>query len=127
MPNEIVEKYQIAGLDERERGFSRLMEMERLNDGYRAVLRYENTVVVTEACRTADTAVEQIIDLLRARGYTQLKSRLNFRGSLYLGSREPWIEYPDPDRPSVTAVHPVHEQLARRTGWIGRVLRLLGG
>ncbi|MGH7231758.1 MAG: hypothetical protein ACREJU_10425 [Nitrospiraceae bacterium] len=127
MPNEIIEKYQIAGLDERERGFSRLMDMERTDGRYRAVLRYEATMVATDACETPIAALERLIDALRERGYSQLKSRRNFCGDAYLGSREPWIEYTDPDRPSDLAIRPVTEQLARRTGWIGRVLKLFGG
>jgi hypothetical protein len=54
-----------------------------------------------------------------------LKSRLDFRGTDYLGSREVWIEYPDPDQPSEQSHH-IPQQLARRTGWIGRVLKLFG-
>ncbi|HJU05590.1 MAG TPA: hypothetical protein VJ692_10605 [Nitrospiraceae bacterium] len=126
MPDDVVEKYQIAGLDERERGFSRLVDMEQVEDLYRAVLRYEKTTVITDAHKTTDRALMHLVELLRERGYTQLKSRLNFRGAAYLGSQEPWIDYPDPDRAPELAIRPISEQLARRTGWIGRVLRLFG-
>ena len=125
MGREVVEKHQIAGLDERERGFSRLLDMERIDDGYRAVLRYENTIVETDRCATSDAALNHLIRLLRERGYSQLKSRLNFRGTDYLGSREFWIEYPGADRPAQEDDH-VSQQLARRTGWIGKVLNLFG-
>jgi hypothetical protein len=125
MPNDIVEKYQIAGLDERERGFSRLMDMERVDGLYRAVLRYEQTVVISGECHTMETALQRLMDRLRERGYSQLKSRLNFRGTEYLGSQEPWVEYPDPDGPWEPAIRPVREQPARRTGWIGRMLSLI--
>jgi hypothetical protein len=127
MSTEIVEKYQVAGLDERERGFSRLVDMERVGDTYRAVLRYETTIVETPGCATPEAALNELIGQLRARGYSQLKSRLDFRGDVYLGSREPWAEYPDPDQPEGQVVPRVTEQLARRTGWIGRMLRLFGG
>jgi hypothetical protein len=126
MSNHVVEKYQISGLDERERGFSRLMDMERVDGGYRAVLRYEKTIVETAGCETSDAALGQIIDLLREHGFSQLRSRLNFRGAAYLGSQEPWIEYPDPDRPTDDHPSGITEQLARRTGWIGKVLKLFG-
>jgi hypothetical protein len=127
MEREVIEKYQIAGLDERERGFSRLSEMERLDNAYHAVLRYETTLVRTDGCETPEHALDQLIRRLRERGYTQLKSRLNFRGDRYLGSQEPWIEYPDPDGPSEPPIRSIAEQPARRTGWIGKALRLLGG
>lgn len=120
---EIVERYQVAGLDERERGFNRQMDVERAEGGYRAVLRYEQTRVQTEICDTTTHALDDLVRVLRERGYSQLRSRLNFRGATYLGSQEPWIDYPDPDRPSEESVGP-SEQFARRTGWISRVLRL---
>ena len=124
---ETVEKYQIAGLDERERGFSRLMNMELGGDGYRAILRYEATALQTGGCDTSQEALNELIALLRARGYSQIRSRLDFRGTVYFGSREPWTEYPDPNRQSEAARLPSSHQLARRTGWIGRVLQLLRG
>ena len=123
MSHDVIAKYQIAGLDERERGFSRLMDMERIEGNYRAVLRYEKTIVETDRCATSDAALNHLIELLRERGYSQLKSRLDFRGTDYLGSREFWVEYPDPDRPSQQSYH-VPQQLARRTGWLSKVLKL---
>jgi hypothetical protein len=126
MSNEIVERYQISGLDERERGFSRLMDIERVDGDYHAVLRYEKTIVETEGCDTSDAALSRLISLLHERGFSQLRSRLNFHGAAYLGSQQPWIEYPDPSRPMEDEPGAIIEQLARRTGWIGRVLKLFG-
>ncbi len=127
MGNEIVEKHQVAGLDEKERGFSRQIDVERLDGGYRAILRYEQTLVETAACDTSVQTIDELVRLLRERGYTQLRSRLNFKGAAYLGTQEPWIEYPDPNAPAECLEGPVPEQLARRTGWIGKVLALLRG
>lgn len=122
--SEIVEKHQVAGLDEKERGFNRQIDVERIDGGYRAVLRYEQTVVETAACDTSLQTVHELIRILRDRRFTQLRSRLNFKGAAYLGTQEPWIEYPDPNAPAEFLEGPVPEQLARRTGWIGRVLQL---
>ncbi len=122
--SDIVEKHQIAGLDERERGFNRQMDVERIDGGYRALLRYEQTLVETAACETSAQTLDELVRMLRERGYTQLRSRLNFKGAAYLGSQEPWIEYPDPDATPESFDGTVHEQLARRTGWIGRVLQM---
>jgi hypothetical protein len=123
MPD-VVEKHQVAGLDEKERGFNRQIDVERTGDGYRAILRYEQTLVETAACDTVVHAVEELVSALRDRGYTQLRSRLNFKGVAYLGTQETWIEYPDPNAPPESFEGTAHEQLARRTGWIGRVLQL---
>ena len=124
MEHEIVEKHQVAGLDEKERGFNRQIDVERIDGGYRAILRYEQTLVETAACDTSVQTIDELVRLLRERGYTQLRSRLNFKGAAYLGTREPWIEYPDPNAPAEFPEGPVPAQLARRTGWIGKVLQL---
>jgi hypothetical protein len=122
--SDIVEKHQVAGLDDKERGFNRQIDVERIDGGYRAILRYEQTLMETAACDTAVRSVEALVRMLRDRGYTQLRSRLNFKGAAYLGTQEPWIEYPDPNAPAEFPEGPVPEQLARRTGWIGKVLQL---
>ena len=124
MGNEIVEKHQVAGLDEKERGFNRQIDVERIDGGYRASLRYEQTLVETSACETPVQTVHELVGRLQDRGYAQLRSRLNFKGEAYLGTQEPWIEYPDPDSPSDDEATIPADQLARRTGWIGRVLQL---
>ncbi|MDQ6735964.1 MAG: hypothetical protein M3Z35_17930 [Nitrospirota bacterium] len=124
MPGEIIEKYQVAGLDEKERGFNRQIDVEQIDGGYRAIMRYEQTLVETAACDTAVQAVDELVRMLRDRGYTQLRSRLNFKGAAYLGTQEPWIEYLDPDALAESYGGTAHEQLARRTGWIGKVLQL---
>ena len=124
MGHEIVEKHQVAGLDEKERGFNRQIDVERIDGGYRAVLRYEQTLVETTACETSVQTLDELVRMLRERGYTQLQSRLTFKGAAYLGTQEPWMEYPDPNAPPESFEGAMPEQLARRTGWIGRVLQL---
>ena len=99
MLDDVVEKHQVAGLDDRARGFTRLAEVGRLEGTYRALLRYETAIVVTDGVETKPAALQELIRLLQVRGYTQLRSQLSFNGDTYLGNREPWIEYPDPERP----------------------------
>jgi hypothetical protein len=113
MSHEVIERYQVAGLDERERGFNRILDLEREGDRYRAVFRYETTTVTTAESRTTGEALNELIAMLRARGYRQLRSRLNFQGETYLGSREPWLEYPDP---------PPAEAAYSLAGWIRRIV-----
>jgi len=96
---ECVEKHQLAGLDDRERGFNRIVEVERIGPAYRVMLTYEMLQIVTEGQETETAALQELIRQLHARGYTQLRSQLSFRGSSYFGSKEPWIEYSDPARP----------------------------
>jgi len=99
MTNQPIEKHQLAGLDARARGFTRLAEVAQSEETYRASLRYETTIVVTNGKETKPAALQELIRLLQTRGYTQLRSQLSFNGNTYLGSQEPWIEYPDPERP----------------------------
>ncbi len=112
MPDDVVEKHQVAGLDDRARGFTRLIAIARSEGAYRAILRYEATIVVTDDVETRPVALQELIHRLQGRGYTQLRSQLSFNGTTYLGSQEPWIEYPDPER-----------QPELRSGLLGWVVR----
>ena len=96
MSDEVQEKHQLAGFDARERGFSRPIVFEQADGGYQAILRYETTRVVTTAQATPGGALEELIRTLQGQGYSQLRSQLSVRQGTYLGSQEPWIEYPDP-------------------------------
>ena len=106
------EKHQLAGVDGRERGFSRPVVFEQTDGGYQAILRYETTRVATTPHDTLGAALEELIRMLQGQGYSQLRSQLSVREGTYLGSREPWIEYPDPPR--------VTEQ---EGGWLKRLVR----
>lgn len=96
MDGERLDKHQLSGLDDRERGFSRPVEFERVGEGYRAILRYEALRVTTETHSTQDEALTILIKTLHTQGYRQLKTQMSFRDGVYLGSRELWVEYPDP-------------------------------
>ena len=91
-----LDKHQLAGLDNRERGFSRPVEFEQAGEGYRAILRYEAVRVVSEPQPTQDEALIVLIQSLLVQGYRQLKTQRSFRNGVYLGSQELWVEYPDP-------------------------------
>lgn len=116
MPKDIVEKHQLAGLDEHERGFNRVVELERDGDMCRAALRYETTLLVTGGYATHADALVELIRLLHTRGFRQLRSQLSFRENSYFGNREPWIEYPDPER----SVRSPGSIWARLFGWLRR-------
>ncbi len=102
MSDQAQEKHQLAGLDTRERGFSRPVVFEKSDGRYQAILRYETTRVVTAAQDTPGTALAELIRTLQGQGYSQLRSQLSVREGAYLGSQEPWIEYPDPTRQTET-------------------------
>ena len=112
MSDQAQEKHQLAGLDTRERGFSRSVVFEQASGGYQAILRYETTRVVTTAQDTPVAALEELIRTLQGQGYSQLRSQLSVRENTYLGSQEPWIEYPDPERST-----------EQEGGWLKRLFR----
>jgi len=90
------DRYQLAGLDPRERGFSRPVEVVHEGQQYRAILRYESAHIVTDPVTSQDAALQLLIAALHEQGYRQLKAQVSFRDGAYLGSRESWTEYPDP-------------------------------
>ena len=89
--------YQIAGLDDQGRGFNRQIEMKISNATFQAVFRYERFLLETEPQATEQAAVAMLINQLQGRGYTQLRSRLQFRDKSYLGNQELWEEHQDPE------------------------------
>lgn len=88
--------YQLAGLDDAGRGFNRRVDMKAVNKTVQAVFRYERVLFETDPQATEHAAVATLIRQLQARGYTQLRSRLQFRGATYLGNQERWTDHPDP-------------------------------
>lgn len=106
-----LDKHQLAGLDDRERGFSRPVDVEQVEERYRAVLRYETVRETTELHSSQDQAMHSLITTLQAKGYRQLKSQHSFRNGAYLGSQELWVEYPDPAQPESTGL------MARLINW----------
>ena len=91
--------YQLAGLDPRERGFSRPVEVVHEGQQYRVLLRYEAARIVTEPATSQDAALQLLITALHGQGYRQLKTQVSFSNGAYLGSRESWTEYSDPPPP----------------------------
>ena len=93
------DKYLLAGLDNRLRGFSRTVEFEQIGESYRAVLRYETVRISTERHPRPDAAILTLIQTLQVQGYRQLRTQVSFRNGVYLGSQKMWVEYPDPPEP----------------------------
>ncbi|HET7909183.1 MAG TPA: hypothetical protein VFL19_00620 [Nitrospira sp.] len=92
--------YQLAGLDARDRGFSRTVEVMVEDRRYRVALRYEAAHIVTEPAESHEAALQLLIEALHGQGYRQLKTQVSFRSGTYVGSGESWVEYPDPPQPA---------------------------
>lgn len=121
MAGDTPEKHLMAGLDERERGFSRPVEIERREGVFRAIFRYETLALESAGAGNAAAALAEMVRVLQERGYRQLRTRLIFLGGAYLGSQELWVEYADPERPPGAAggwarlVRRVRRALTRRS------------
>jgi hypothetical protein len=122
----VVEKYQLAGLDERERGFNRLVEVERVNELYRARFQYETTMLMAEARDSTGSALSDLIRLLQGRGYTQLRSQLSFRGGTYLGTVEGWLEHPDLQMAQHREAGTLRRLWSKMTAWLTRTPSVSG-
>jgi hypothetical protein len=94
-----LDKHQLAGLDHRERGFSRPVEFEQRGECFCAILRYETVRISTEPHPAQDAALLALIQTLHRQGYRQLRTQVSFRSGIYLGSQELWVDYPDPAPP----------------------------
>jgi hypothetical protein len=99
MGQDSLDRHQLAGVDARERGFSRPVEFERTEEGYCAILRYESIRVATSRFPTQEDALRTMVQTLQTQGYRQLRTQRSYRKGVYLGSQEPWVEYPDESQP----------------------------
>ena len=93
--NAVIEKHQLEGTDPSDRYFNRLVPVKHVNRGYTAMMTYEALVTESDVHQTVGGAITEIVDKLRHLGFTQMRTRLNFKGQKYLAEKESWVEYPD--------------------------------
>jgi len=98
MDEHSLEKHLLAGMDERERGFSRPVEITQRPGAARAVFRYETLLLESDGAGSA-AALAEMVRVLQERGYRQIRTRLTFLDGAYLGNRELWADYADPESP----------------------------
>ncbi len=91
----MLNRYQLSGFDDRDRGFTRDIELRQSDGQFLAVFRYEHVRIATGPHETERAALLNLIQQLQKNGYTFLRSRLHFRGDQYLGNQEPWEAHPD--------------------------------
>lgn len=94
--NPEMNKYQLAGLDQRGRGFNRMAEVIGSIDNYKASLLYETSRFRTEKHPSEVDALNSLIGILHENGFRELRCQLAFKDSVYLGTQLEWTEYPDP-------------------------------
>ena len=114
-PSPLTNVYHVAGLDDRDRGFSRQAQVMCCENGYQARLQYELLLVEVAPVSMEETALQRLIQVLQDRGYTQLRTQRIFQGEQYLGNQALWVEYPDREVP-----------MKREKTWKGWLRHILG-
>ena len=103
-PSSTTNVHHISGLDDRERGFNRQVQVIGQGPAYQARLRYEALQIEVESSLTEEEALQQVVQTLQERGYTQLRTQRIFQGEQYLGNQELWVDYPDPEPPEAEPI-----------------------
>jgi hypothetical protein len=93
--NTVIEKHQIEGNDLPGRYFSRMVPITRTATGYSAKFQYEAVNAETGSVPTVAGTLHDLATQLHAKGFSRLRTRVNFRGKRYLAEKEPWVDYPD--------------------------------
>ncbi|MCE3222319.1 MAG: hypothetical protein K0S58_499 [Nitrospira sp.] len=91
----LIERHQVEGIDPSDRYFNRAILVNRVAVGYVGKVTYEAFAVEGTAHPTTSAAVQSVVERLRSFGFTQLRTRLNFKGKRYLAEKETWTDYPD--------------------------------
>ncbi len=89
----VLEKHQLEGNDPSTRSFSRTVVIARMAKRYVASTIYEDLKVNSEPHSTVSAAIENLVNQLRKFGFTNMRTRLNFRGKRYFAEKEPWVDH----------------------------------
>lgn len=89
-PSEI---HQIEGFDPRKRMFNRNLFVYKKDKQYAAQFTYENLHLESTHFSTPFEAVQELVRSVQSQNFTQLRTRLNFKGKKYLTELEPWVDF----------------------------------
>jgi hypothetical protein len=92
----VIEIHQVEGFDPQHRSFNRNADILRGDQGLSARFFYEGLRVDTGTHFEVAQVMTDLAQRLQKSGFTQIRSRVNFKGSRYLAERQPWIDYADP-------------------------------
>lgn len=93
--NAVVEKHQLEGMDPSDRYFNRAILVKRVDRGYSAKVMYEALERESDVHPTVQGALSDLIKRFQDLGFTEMRTRLNFKGQKYLAEKETWVEYPN--------------------------------
>lgn len=87
----VFEIHHIEGFDPTGRMFSRNVRVNVGENGYTGHFGYEGLSVQSSEYPTVDEVLADLAKKLQKKGFTELRTRVNFREDRYLAEREPWI------------------------------------
>lgn len=89
----VLEKHQLEGNDPSTRSFNRTVVIARIAKRYVASIIYEDLKVQSDPLSTIAAAIADLVHRLREFGFTNMRTRVNFRGKRYLAEKEPWVDH----------------------------------
>ncbi|HIN33848.1 MAG TPA: hypothetical protein EYN18_03435 [Nitrospirales bacterium] len=89
----VLEKHQLEGNDPSTRSFNRTVVIARTAKRYVASTIYEDLKVQSDPHSTVAAAIADLVHQLHGFGFTNMRTRLNFRGKRYLAEKEPWVDH----------------------------------
>lgn len=89
------EVHQIEGFDVDKRMFSRDIKIDVDENGYTGRFLYEGRTIQSYEHPTVEEVIKDIAKRMHKKGFSYLRTRINFREDRYLAEREPWIDYPN--------------------------------
>ena len=87
--------YQLEGIDDGGRYFSRSLEITDSEGLFSALINYEGLKIATNYYHTKEEALKELVSDLRKRGFIKIRARLNYIRGRYLVEERPWIYFPD--------------------------------
>ena len=89
----VLEKHQLEGNDPSTRSFNRTVVIARIAKRYVASIIYEDLKVQSDPLSTIAAAMADLVHRLHEFGFTNMRTRVNFRGKRYLAEKEPWVDH----------------------------------
>ncbi len=87
----VFEIHHIEGFDPTGRMFSRNVRVNVGENGYTGHFSYEGLTAQSSEYPTVDEVLNDLAKKLQKKGFTELRTRVNFREDRYLAEREPWV------------------------------------
>jgi len=87
------EVHHVEGFDIDMRMFSRDIKIDVDENGYTGRIKYEGLTIESHEYPTVEEVLADVTKRLHKKGFTELRSRVNFREDRYLAEREEWVYY----------------------------------